>query len=96
MAVFLQVITLFLLIFCGFFSAKGKLVDENGISTLNKIDSLTSPSPALTLYGLQKDASPELIHDLILVFFISLAIMILSGLLPISFTAASRTSAAAC
>ena len=32
MAVFLQVITLFLLIFCGFFSAKGKLVDENGIS----------------------------------------------------------------
>ena len=37
MAVFLQVITLFLLIFCGFFSAKGKLVDENGISTLNKL-----------------------------------------------------------
>ncbi len=77
MAVFLQVITLFLLIFCGFFSAKGKLVDENGISTLNKIV-LYFALPALTLYGLQKDASPELIHDLILVFFISLAIMILS------------------
>lgn len=80
MAVFLQVITLFLLIFCGFFSAKGKLVDENGISTLNKIV-LYFALPALTLYGLQKDASPELIHDLILVFFISLAIMILSGLI---------------
>ena len=80
MAVFLQVITLFLLIFCGFFSAKGKLVDENGISTLNKIV-LYFALPALTLYGLQKDASPELIHDLILVFFIILAIMILSGLI---------------
>ena len=62
MAVFLQVITLFLLIFCGFFSAKGKLVDENGISTLNKIV-LYFALPALTLYGLQKDASPELIHQ---------------------------------
>ena len=48
MAVFLQVITLFLLIFCGFFSAKGKLVDENGISTLNKIV-LYFALPALTL-----------------------------------------------
>ena len=84
MAVFLQVITLFLLIFCGFFSAKGKLVDENGISTLNKIV-LYFALPALTLYGLQKDASPELIHDLILVFFISLAIMILSGLIAYFF-----------
>ncbi len=59
---------------------EGKLVDENGISTLNKIV-LYFALPALTLYGLQKDASPELIHDLILVFFISLAIMILSGLI---------------
>ena len=44
MAVFLQVITLFLLIFCGFFSAKGKLVDENGISRSIKSSS-TTPSP---------------------------------------------------
>lgn len=78
MSVFLPVATLFLLMLCGFFSAKRKLVDEHGVAALNKIV-LTFALPALTLSSMQTSASPELIRNLLLVFVLSCVLMLLCG-----------------
>lgn len=80
MAVFLPVATLFLLMLCGFFSAKRKIVDAQGVATLNKIV-LTFALPALTLSSMQTSASPELIQNLLLVFFLSCVLMLLCGVI---------------
>ncbi len=80
MTVLLQVLTLFLLIFCGFFSAKRKMIDEHGISALNNLV-LNFALPATILYGLQEPADAQLIHDLILVFVCTCALLILCSII---------------
>lgn len=80
MQVLLQVLTLFLLMMCGLFSMKKGLLDDRGASTLNMLV-LSFAQPALILTGMQKDASPELIRDLLLTFVVACVIMGVSGLI---------------
>lgn len=80
MQVLLQVLTLFLLMMCGLFSMKKGLLDDRGAATLNMLV-LTFAQPALILTGMQKDASPELIRDLLWTFLLACVIIGISGLI---------------
>ena len=80
MQVLMQVLTLFLLMLCGLFSAKGKLLDERQIAGLNTFV-LSFAQPCLILSSMQRDRSPELIRDLLLVFVCTCVIITVSGLI---------------
>ena len=70
MAVFLQVMTLFLLMLCGYCAAKLRMLDDQGLRGLNKLV-LTFAQPALILFRLQAEASAELLGELVWVFVIT-------------------------
>ena len=80
MTVLLQVLTLFILMLCGFCAAKWKLLDDQGLRGLNKLV-LTFAQPALILHRLQADASPELIGELIWVFVLACVTISLAGVI---------------
>lgn len=78
MTVFLQVMTLFLLIISGFCAAKFKLLDDKGLRGLNTLV-LTFAQPALILSKLQTPASPELISELAWVFVLTCVTIGIAG-----------------
>lgn len=80
MTVFLQVMTLFLLIISGFFAAKMKILDDKGLRGLNTLV-LTFAQPALILSKLQTPASPELIAELAWVFVLTCATIAVAGVI---------------
>ena len=80
MTVFLQVMTLFLLMLCGLASAKVKLMNDGNLRGLNTLV-LYFAQPALILHRLQIPASPELIIEIIWVFVLACATMGLSGVI---------------
>ncbi len=80
MQVLLQVLTLFLLMVCGFAAAKTRLMDSKHFSGLNTLV-LTFAQPCLILSSMQRDRSPELIRDLLMVFVCTCAIIGVSGLI---------------
>lgn len=80
MTVFLQVMTLFLLIISGFFAAKMKILDDKGLRGLNTLV-LTFAQPALILSKLQTPASPELIAELAWVFVLTCATIAIAGVI---------------
>ena len=80
MQVLMQVLTLFLLILCGFGAAKGKLLDEKQIVGLNTFV-LSFAQPCLILSSMQRDRSPDLIRDLLLVFVFTCVIIAVSGVI---------------
>lgn len=80
MQVLLQVLTLFLLMLCGFGAVKGKMMDQKGIAGLNTLV-LNFAQPCLILSSMQRDRSPELIRDLLLVFVCTCVIIGVSGII---------------
>lgn len=80
MQVLLQVLTLFLLMLCGFYAAKSKLLDEKAFAGLNTFV-LTFAQPGLILSSMQRDRSPDLIRDLLMVFLFTCIIIAVSGLI---------------
>lgn len=80
MTVFLQVMTLFLLIISGFCAAKFNLLDDKGLRGLNTLV-LTFAQPALILSKLQTPASPELIAELAWVFVLTCATIAIAGVI---------------
>lgn len=80
MTVFLQVMTLFLLIISGFCAAKFKLLDDKGLRGINTLV-LTFAQPALILSKLQTPASPELIAELAWVFVLTCATIGIAGVI---------------
>ena len=79
MTVFLQVMTLFLLMLCGLAAAKTKLMNDQNLRGLNTLV-LYFAQPALILHRLQTPASPELILEIIWVFVLACVTMGLSGI----------------
>ena len=84
MQVLLQVLTLFLLMLCGFIARKSRMMGGEGFSALNKLV-LFFAQPALILSSMQQSSSPELIHDLAWVFVLACAAMALSGFVALLF-----------
>lgn len=80
MQVLLQVLTLFLLMLAGLGAVKGRLMDEKGIAGLNTLV-LTFAQPCLILSSMQRDRSPDLIRDLLLVFICTCVIIGVSGVI---------------
>ncbi len=80
MTVFLQVMTLFLLILSGFFAAKGKLLNDQGFRGLNTLV-LFFAQPAMILHKLQTPASPELIVELLWVFVLTCLTIAIAGVI---------------
>lgn len=80
MEVFSQVLTLFVLMLCGFTAAKIRLVDEKGLAGLNALV-LNFAQPALILASLQRESSPQLILDLAWTFLLTVVIVGISGLI---------------
>ena len=80
MGVLLQVLTLFLLMMTGLGSVRFRVLDEKSISGLNTFV-LYFAQPCLILARLQQDATPELLRELIWVFVLTCAVMLLSALL---------------
>lgn len=78
MTVLMQVMTLFILMLCGFGAAKFKVLDNKGLRGLNQLV-LTFAQPALILHRLQASASPELIGELAWVFALACATIALAG-----------------
>lgn len=78
MQVLMRVLTLLVLMLCGFAASKTKLMEEKHFSGLNTLV-LTFAQPALILSSMQRDRSPELIRDLLLVFVCTCAIIGVSG-----------------
>ena len=80
MTVFLQVMTLFLLILSGFFAAKTKLLDDKGLRGLNLLV-LNFAQPAMILHKLQTPATPELILELAWVFVLTCVTIAIAGVI---------------
>ncbi len=80
MTVFLQVMTLFLLILSGFLAAKCHILDDKGLRGLNTLV-LTFAQPAMILHKLQTPATPELIAELSLVFVLTCATIAIAGVI---------------
>ncbi len=78
MSVLMQVMTLFLLMLCGFAAAKTALLDDKGLRGLNTLV-LYFAQPALILHRLQQPASPELIGDMAWVFLLACLTIGLAG-----------------
>ena len=79
MQIMLQVFTLFLLMMCGFYARKTRMMGDEAFRGLNRLV-LYFAQPALILSSMQQSSSPELIRDLAFVLVLACAIMILSGL----------------
>lgn len=79
MGVLLQVLTLFLLMMAGLGSVRFRVLDEKSISGLNTFV-LYFAQPCLILARLQQDATPELLRELVWVFLLTCAVMLLSAL----------------
>ena len=84
MQVLLQVLTLLLLMLCGFIARKSRMMGGEGFSALNKLV-LFFAQPALILSSMQQSSSPELIRDLAWVFVLACAAMALSGFVALLF-----------
>ncbi|MBQ8200768.1 MAG: AEC family transporter [Clostridia bacterium] len=80
MTVLMQVLTLFLLMITGLGAVKYKVLDEKGVKGLNTLV-LYFAQPAMILHKLQTPASPELIIDLIWVFFLTCLTIGLAGVI---------------
>lgn len=80
MAILKQVAVLFLMMLCGLFAAKKKLLTGEGLKGLNAVV-LNFSLPCLAFVKLQRDRSPELAGELVQVFLLAGAMMLLSGLL---------------
>lgn len=78
MQVLMQVLTLFLLMLCGFLASKSRMMEEKHLSGLNTLV-LNFAQPCLILTSMQRDRSPELILDLLLVFLLACLIIAASG-----------------
>ena len=78
MSVLMQVMTLFLLMLCGFTAAKTKLLDDKGLRGMNTLV-LYFSQPALILHRLQQPASPELIGDMAWVLLLACVTIGLAG-----------------
>ena len=80
MTVLLQVMTLFLLMLCGFTAAKAKLMNDQNLRGLNTLV-LYFAQPALILHLLQTPASPELIIELVWVFVLACVTIGIAGVI---------------
>ncbi len=80
MNVLMQVLTLFLLMLCGLFAMKMRILDDRGLHGLNALV-LNFALPAMIVRRLQTPASPELIAQLGWVFLLTCAVMALSGVI---------------
>lgn len=80
MTVLLQVMTLFLLMLCGFVAAKTRLMNDQNLRGLNTLV-LYFAQPALILHRLQTPASPELIVELVWVFVLACVTIGLAGVI---------------
>ena len=80
MTVLLQVMTLFLLMLCGFTAAKAKLMNDQNLRGLNTLV-LYFAQPALILHRLQTPASPELIVEMIWVFVLACVTIGIAGVI---------------
>ena len=80
MTVLLQVMTLFLLMLCGFTAAKARLMNDQNLRGLNTLV-LYFAQPALILHRLQTPASPELIAELVWVFVLACVTIGLAGVI---------------
>ena len=80
MTVLLQVMTLFLLILCGLFAAKTKLLNDQNLRGLNPFG-LSFAQPAMILHRLQAPASGELIAELMWVFLLTCVTIGLAGVI---------------
>ncbi len=80
MTVFLQVMTLFLLILSGFLAAKCHILDDKGLRGLNTLV-LTFAQPAMILHKLQTPATLELIAELAWVFVLTCATIAVAGVI---------------
>ncbi len=80
MTVLMQVLTLFLLILCGFFAAKKNILDDKGLRGLNTLV-LYFAQPALILHKLQTPASADLIAELAWVFVLTCATIGAAGVI---------------
>ena len=80
MTVLMQVLTLFVLMFCGLLAVKSKLMDDRGVSVLNTFV-LNFALVGLIISTMQQDASPELVTELAWTFLLACVIMTVSGLI---------------
>ena len=80
MTVFLQVLTLFLLILSGFFAAKCKVLDDKGLRGLNTLV-LTFAQPAMILHKMQMPTTPQLLIKLCWVFVLTCATIAVAGVI---------------
>ncbi|MDD6051024.1 MAG: AEC family transporter [Clostridiales bacterium] len=80
MTVFLQVMTLFLLILSGLFAAKTKLLDDKGLRGLNLLV-LNFAQPAMILHKLQTPATLELMMELAWVFVLTCITIAIAGVI---------------
>lgn len=80
MHVIAQVIVLFLLMFCGFLASKTHLISDEGIAGMNKMV-IYFTLPCLTVAKLQQSVDPALMRELIWVFVLGGATMLLFGAL---------------
>ena len=80
MTVLLQVMTLFLLMLCGFIAAKTRLMNDQNLRGLNTLV-LYFAQPALILHRLQTPASPELIVELVWVFVLACVTIGMAGVI---------------
>ena len=78
MTVLMQVLTLFLLIIAGFFAAKRNILDDRGLRGLNTLV-LSFAQPALILNKMQMPTTPQLIAELLWVFFLTCATIAVAG-----------------
>lgn len=89
MAVLLQVMTLFLLMLCGLFAMKTRVMDDKGLRGLNTLV-LTFAQPAMILHRLQTPADAGLVADLLTVFALTCVIMAISGVIAFRLFARSE------
>ena len=68
--VILQVVVLFLMMFCGFLSVRTRLISNEGIAGLNNLVIYFS-LPCLTIAKLQQNVDPALVKDLVRVFLLA-------------------------
>lgn len=78
MTVLMQVLTLFLLMFCGLIAVKSRLMTDKGVGVLNTFV-LNFALVGLIISTMQQDANPELIADLAWMFLLTCVTIILSG-----------------
>lgn len=78
MGVLLQVMTLFILMMTGLGAVRFRVLDEKGVAGINTFV-LYFAQPCLILHRLQQDATPELLKELVWVFVLTCAVMLVSA-----------------